>query len=125
MICENIQLLINYALKNGLIQYIDEIVIRNRLMNILQVSDWQQPEAAAEGLTVDEILDRLTDYACEKGIIENTANNRDLFDTKLMGELTLLPHEVYGEFRRRYESVSPKDAVDNYYEYSTAIWTFQ
>ena len=121
MICENIQLLINYALKNGLIQYIDEIVIRNRLMNILQVSDWQQPEAAAEGLTVDEILDRLTDYACEKGIIENTANNRDLFDTKLMGELTLLPHEVYGEFRRRYESVSPKDAVDNYYEYSKKV----
>lgn len=124
MVCSDIQLLINYALKNGLIQPIDETVIRNKLMNILQAADWEEPDADLE-LTevpaIDEILGNLISYACEKGIIEDTANNRDLFDTKLMGELTLLPHEVYDEFKRRYESKSPKDATDNYYEYSKKI----
>lgn len=123
MICGDIQLLINYSIKNGLIDEIDEIVVRNQLMNILGVSDWEQPEIdESDGnLSVDEILDRLIKYACDNSIIEDTANSRDLFDTKLMGVVTPLPHEVYNEFQRRYNSVSPVNAVENYYEYNKNV----
>lgn len=121
MICRDIQLLIDYSVKNGLIQPIDEIVIRNRLMNILGVHDWEEPEKTHCDLSIDEILDRLVSYAVDNSIIEDTANSRDLFDTKLMGEVTPLPHEVYNEFLRRYNSVSPKDAVDNYFEYNKKV----
>ena len=99
MICNDIQLLINYSVKNGLIQPIDEIVTRNSLMNLFGVADWTPAEGDGnkdtnKKLTIDEILDRLVNYACEQGIIEDTANNRDLFDTKIMGIITPLPHEV-------------------------------
>lgn len=123
MICADIQLLIDYSVKNGLIDSIDEIVIRNNLMSILGVSDWIAPESgeADKDLSVDEILERLIKYACDNGIIEDTANSRDLFDTRLMGVVTPLPHEIYGEFMRRYNSVSPENAVDNYYDFNKKV----
>lgn len=121
MICSDIQLLIDYSVKNGLIDSIDEIVVRNRLMDILKVSDWEPVCSNEEDISIDDILDRLTKYACDTGIIEDTVNSRDLFDTKLMGEITALPHEVYGEFMRRYNSVSPEDAVNNYFLYNKKI----
>lgn len=124
MICNDIGLLIDYSVKNGLIQPIDETVIRNQLMYIFGLSDWtlaQEGENEAKNLTIDEILDRLVNYACEKGIIEDTANNRDLFDTKIMGVVTPLPHEVNHRFQLMYNSVSPKAASDDYYSYNQKV----
>ncbi len=123
MICRDVQLLINYSVRKGLIKPIDEIVIRNQYMNIFRLSDWEEPEINEEdeGLSVDEILERLIKYACDNSITEDTANSRDLFDTKLMGVVTPLPHEVYDEFLRRYNSVSPENAVSNYYEYNKSV----
>ena len=123
MIYGDIQLLINYAVRKGLIKPIDEIVIRNQYMNIFGLSDWEEPEISAEdeGLSVDEILERLIKYTCDNFITEDTANSMDLFDTKLMGVVTPLPHEVHDEFLRRYNSVSPENAVSNYYEYNKNV----
>ena len=126
MICNDIQLLINYSVKNGLIQPIDEIVTRNSLMNLFGVADWMPAEGDGnkdtnKKLTIDEILDRLVNYACEQGIIEDTANNRDLFDTKIMGIITPLPHEVNDRFWKIYNSRSPKAASDDYFSYNQKV----
>ena len=59
-------------------------------------------EAAAEDKPLEEILKGILDYACENGIIQDTANSRDLFDIKLMGILSPMPREVIAEFKRRY-----------------------
>lgn len=122
MICRDIQLLIDYSVNCGLIERIDEIVVRNRLMSILKVSDWQDCKEGDEAsLSIDEILDRLVAYACENGIIEDTANSRDQFDTELMGVVTAMPREVCREFNMRYASVSPEDAVKNYYLFNQRV----
>ncbi len=119
MICSDIQALINYAVKNQLIEKEDEIVIRNQLLDALRADNWTEPDEVPEGLSVDDILKPLIDYACENGVIEDTAANRDLFDTRLMGILTPLPREVNREFRAKY-SISPKTATDWYYSHSKA-----
>lgn len=121
MVCSYIQLLINYSIKNGLIEPVDEIVIRNSLMHIMRASDWEEPLEDKSEPSVDDILDKLVSYAVEKGIIEDTANSRDLFDTEIMGAVTAMPHEVCSEFNRRYASASPKVAVDNYYLYNQKV----
>ena len=122
MICSDIQLLIDYSVKNGLIQPIDEIVTRNSLRTLFGIPDWRPIETdSKEDLTIDEILDRLVNYACEKGIIEDTANNRDLFDTKIMGIVTPLPHEVNDRFWKIYNSQSPKAASDDYFSYNQKV----
>ncbi|MBQ2880943.1 MAG: UDP-glucose--hexose-1-phosphate uridylyltransferase [Clostridia bacterium] len=117
MICADVQRLIDYALKKGLITCDDIYVVRNRLMEALQLTDWCECEAESEGFTIDEILLPLVEYACEAGIIMDTVNSRDLFDTKLMGILTPMPREVIGEFRRNYAE-SPEKASDWYFKFS-------
>lgn len=120
MICNSIQKLIDYAVRNNLTATEDRYVVRNSLMEILKVNNWIEPQNVDSSQTIDEILDELVNYACENGIIENTAAYRDLFDTKLMGALTPYPREVIREFNSRLER-SPKEATDWYFEFCKAL----
>lgn len=120
MIYEDIQRLISYALKNELIASEDIYVIRNQLMEIFQLTDWQESETEYKNTAIDEILCPLVDCACSHNIISDTAAYRDLFDTKLMGVLTPMPREVTAEFRRRYAK-SPETATDWYFNFSQKV----
>ena len=117
MICNSIQTLLNYAIKNNLITEDDVIVARNSILDALDLADWDENVMADELDSIEAILDPIIDYACENGIIADTTNSRDLFDTKIMGLLTAMPREVIAEFKLRYAN-NPKDATDWYYEYS-------
>ena len=117
MIYNSIQSLINYGLKNGLITDDDVIVVRNSLIDALKLEDWDENAMAEESDSIEAILTPIIDFACEKGIIADTTNSRDLFDTRIMGLLTAMPREVIAEFKRRYAN-DPKEATDWYYEYS-------
>lgn len=120
MICNEIQKLINYSIKSGLIEKEDEYVIRNQLMDALCVYDWEEPEVMENNFVIDDILDRLTDYACENKIIDDTTASRDLFDTKLMGIVTPFPREIIGKFNHLCLQ-SPEKATDWYYDISQKL----
>lgn len=120
MICNEIQKLINYSIKSGLIEKEDEYVIRNQLMDALCVYDWEESEVKENNFVIDDILDRLTDYACENKIIDDTTASRDLFDTKLMGIVTPFPREIIGRFKQ-FCSQSPEKATDWYYDISQKL----
>jgi len=120
MICYAVQKLIDYAIKNELITIDDIYVVRNQLMGALQLSDWEENNTEYSGESIDELLLPLIGYACENSIIQDTANSRDLFDTKLMGILTPMPREVIAEFKRRY-AVDPKDATYWYFDFSKKL----
>ena len=117
MICESIQKLINYGLKTNLIEECDIFVVRNALMDALSLTSWEESSPADTNESIDELLAPIIAYACENGIIADTANSKDLFDTKLMGFFTPMPREIAREFKRRY-SASPKEATDWYFEFS-------
>ncbi len=120
MIYEKVQTLIEYGKRNELIAVEDEFVVRNLLLDVLKLDDWQDCKGNENADDIDEILMPLIDYAAEKGIIEDTANSRDLFDTKLMGVFTPMPREVNREFRARYEE-SPKKATEWYFDFSKKL----
>lgn len=120
MIFTAVQKLIDYAIKNELITRDDTFVVRNALMDILHLADWQETFADCGTATVDELLHPIIEYACNHGIIENTANSRDLFDTKIMGIFTAMPHEVIATFKEKY-AISPKAATDWYFGYSQKL----
>lgn len=117
MIYGAIQSLLDYSVRHGLITEDDITVARNRILEALQLFDWDESAVAERTDSIESILAPIIDYACEYGIVADTTNSRDLFDTKIMGLLTAMPREVISEFGRRYE-VSPKAATDWYYEYS-------
>ena len=114
MIYNAIQGLIDKSICNGLITQDDTIVVRNTLMDLLKLSDWQNCESMHGSL--EELLNSIVDYACENNIIEDTSVQRDLFDTKIMGIFTPMPHEVISTFSNKYEQ-SPKIATDWYYKF--------
>lgn len=112
-----IEKLLDYALKNSLIAKEDIIFTRNRILECLKLDDISAAEENTDIMTIDEILNRINDYASENGIISGTNESRDLFDTKIMSVFTAFPRDVIAKFNSDY-AVSPKTATDNYFDWS-------
>ena len=108
--------LVEYAVRTGLAQEADRRVLTNRLLDILRLDDYT-PSREPLMEELEPILSGILDFACERGLCEDNMTARDLYDTRLMGALTPLPHEVIAEFDRRY-AVSPREATDWYYRFS-------
>ena len=120
MICKAIQKLIDYAIKTNLITVEDIYVVRNRLMEALSLSEWEECSVDSGDEDIDDILAPIVEHAVEKGIIADTQGSRDLFDTKLMGILMPMPREVIADFEDAYEE-SPEAATDWYYRFSCDV----
>ncbi len=117
MIYENIQQLIHYGLKTGLLDSREEIYARNLILAKLGLSEFVEPEEAEEA-PLEEILKGLLDYAAKKGLLENdSVVYRDLFDTDLMNALMPRPAQVADRFWELYKE-SPETATDYYYTLS-------
>ena len=111
--------LLHFARQKGLIAPEDEVYAANRLLDVLHVEDYV-PEEVDETLeTATPILECMLDYAAEKGLIEGTTDERDLFDTRIMDCVMPCPSEVVRQFRAHYEE-SPREATDYYYALSIA-----
>ena len=108
--------LVRYGLDTGLIEDCDKTYVTNRLLEILKLDAFAAPEAVPS-LPLEEILGGLLDDAVERGVCGGDTTSRDLFDTKLMGALTPMPHEVRAKFAALYAE-SPEKATDWYYKFS-------
>ena len=118
MIRQNIRKLVKYGLLTGLIEKEDEIYTVNRLLELFELDEPGEDGDAA--MTVEEleaVLKEMLDYACEKGMIEDSIVYRDLFDTKIMGLLTPRPSDVIRTFREKYDK-DPAEATDYFYKLS-------
>lgn len=116
MICTRIKQLVNYGLKEGLLEKEDEIFTINSLMEVLGLDEMEETEEVKEA-SLEEILRDLLDYAVEQKLIDDDITSRDLFDTKIMSRLLPRPSEVIRKFWALYEQ-SPKAATDYYYKFS-------
>ena len=118
MIYNSVQKLIDYSLKKGLIAPEDVYVVRNGLMEAVGLNDWVDNDTSWDGKeSIDDVLAPIVEYACSEGVIPDTSNSRDLFDTKLMGVVTPMPREIASQFKKIY-SESPKKATDWYFDFS-------
>lgn len=121
MIQQDIYELVRYGVKNNLIDLADKIYVTNRLMELFELNDVEEEVYKEEDTeSIQNLLDRMTDYAVERGILkEETATTRELFDTKIMGLLTPPPSVIRNKFLEKYEKDS-KQATDYYYAFSKA-----
>lgn len=117
MIFQSIKKLVNYAVGAGLITEDDRVYSTNRLLEALGLEEYEEPAEVSGSRELEDILKELLDYACEKGLCEDSVVYRDLFDTKLMGLLTPPPSEVNRVFFDKYSS-SPQEATDFFYKFS-------
>ena len=113
---EYIESLLQYGLKTGLINEEEKVYSRNLILDLLREDGFEACEPI-ENVELAEILKVLTDEAVKRGLIADSGENRDIFDTKLMNCLTPRPSEVRRRFARIYAE-SPKAATDWFYRFS-------
>lgn len=113
-----IESLLNYGEKHSLFEKEDRIYCRNLMLDVLGL-DAFEADAADDNAPLEDILAVLLDYACDKGIIENSVTYRDLFDTKIMNCMMPRPSEVIKKFNALYAE-NPVKATDWYYDISRA-----
>ncbi len=134
-ICELITELTDYGVRSGLVDKDDVTYTINRLLELFGIDEYNADTSKTNGADgsggkiydkrdsnfdeLHEILGEMLDYAVEKGLIEDSSANRDLFDTKIMGLLTPPPSVVRKRFKELYER-SPREATDFYYDFSKA-----
>ena len=107
--------LVQYGLNTGMIEECDKTYITNALLEVLGMVEYRETDPLV--LPLEDILKGLLDYAVEKGICVDDITSRDLFDTRLMGVLTPMPHEVRATFAKLYVE-DPVKATDWYYRLS-------
>ena len=112
---ENISALVQYGLDKKLIEPCDKAFIINQLLAPQQLHSFEPVEVRP--MPLEQVLSGLTDYAVNRGIIEDDITSRDLYDTKLMGILTPPPREVRRQFEELYAQ-SPKAATNWFYKFS-------
>lgn len=122
-IYENILRLTSYALNNSLITKEDIIYTQNKLLELFRLDGFETPVAPelpqVKTEDLEEILKEMLDYAGQNGIFEDSGIvSRDLFDTKIMGQLLPPPSDVIDIFKTLYDEESPKAATSWYYKFS-------
>ena len=111
--------LINFGLQNNLINRLDAVYASNLLLDVLDLDEFEEEEVNETLNTATPILENMLDYVVDKGMIENTTTERDLFDTKIMNCLMQRPSEIISTFNKKYK-VNKEDATDYYYKLSIA-----
>lgn len=111
--------LLNFALQKKLIKNFDVVYSVNLLLDVLEIEEYL-PENITEQLAeVSPILGEMLNYAVGRHIIEDTAAQRDLFDTRIMNCVMMRPAEVIAQFNEYYTQ-SPQAATKFFYNMSVA-----
>jgi len=112
-----IQLLLNEGMKRGMIEPMDEIYVRNRLLALLQLDEFKDTENLENyrnqlpddpEIVIPYIIDQIVQYACERGIIEDYFDIREIFSAKIMDCFLPHPSTVNRIFFRKVKTVSPR-----------------
>ena len=124
MISAHVDALVGYAVRKGLIAADDVPFARNRVLEVLRWSDYMAP-APGDPVQdppddVEVLLLPLLDDAAARGLIEpDTANQRDLWDTAIMGALVDRPDVVTRRFWDDYAD-DPVRATDRFHALGVA-----
>ena len=80
MINQAIKNLVEYGISSELITTEDRIYTTNRLLEILGIDDYSEPEAVTSA-DLETILADFIAYGVENGLLEDSITAKDLFDT--------------------------------------------
>lgn len=109
--------LIDYAIKKKLIEKEDKIFITNRILEILEINNYEETKMQYENEGLENILNKMSQYLVENKIIDDTITQKDIMDSKIMGILIPRPSEIIKNFYSMYKE-NPKTATEYYYNLS-------
>lgn len=108
--------LIEISINNNLIEDMDTVYTRNRLLSLFNENSYTQCEEKLT-LSFHETLNEIINIAIEKKIIEDALYSKDIFSSDIMNIFLPTPSLINKEFYKRY-SISPKESTDYFYSLS-------
>jgi len=116
-ISKTVEKLLDYAENNKLIFGYDRIVARNEIRDLLYITgappeDYEKSQVE----NLEELLNKILNYAVENNLINDTVTERDLFDVRVMGKLMPRQSEVNNSFWETATQKSIKKATEQYYK---------
>lgn len=112
-----IEHLLAYGLEKELISELDIDYVRNQLLDTLKIEQPTTRPVAEPRPSLPAVLDVLLQHAVEAHLIEDTGAQRDLFDTRIMGFLTVRPSEVARRFEDLRQRVGIEEATSWFYTF--------
>lgn len=121
-IYEEIEKLVVFSEINGLIETDDKILVRNRILEILDLDSFEEVDIDKSDIKKYEypceILDNITSWAGENSRLkENILVYKDLLNSKIMGQIIKMPSEVNRIFSEKYKE-NPEHATEFFYDLS-------
>ena len=121
-IYEEIEKLVVFSEINGLIETDDKILVRNRILEILDLDSFEEVDIDKSDIKKYEypceILDNITSWAGENSRLkENILVYKDLLNSKIMGQIIKMPSEVNRIFSEKYKE-NPELATEFFYDLS-------
>ena len=111
--------LLSYGLKHQLFYEDDVIYVQNQMLHVLELTELKPIYKIEKEYTLQQVLDKICEYAVSKGIIEDTQDSKDAYDTRVMNCMMPRPSEVIKKFYDDYAQ-SAQQATQAYYELSCA-----
>lgn len=108
--------LIEISINNNLIEDMDTVYTRNRLLSLFNENSYTQCEEKLT-LSFHETLNELINIAIEKKIIEDALYSKDIFSSDIMNIFLPTPSLINKEFYKRY-AILPKESTDYFYSLS-------
>lgn len=121
-IYEEIEKLVVFSEINELIETDDKILVRNRILEILDLDSFEELNIDKSDIKKYEypceILDNITSWAGENSRLkENILVYKDLLNSKIMGQIIKMPSEVNRIFSEKYKE-NPELATEFFYDLS-------
>ncbi|WP_027109047.1 UDP-glucose--hexose-1-phosphate uridylyltransferase [Lacticigenium naphthae] len=117
MIDYTIQAFVTKAIKMKMIAAVDEIYTTNQLLDLLSLKEISFYSTIESKKSLLELLDELTEYAINQGVIENERVEKEKLRTRVMDLVTPRPHEIQDTFWEKYKK-DPRDATDYFHQLS-------
>ena len=114
--------LVDYGVTQGLIGAEDRAYVRNRIIEVLQIEDYDLAAETSDcgGVPIDELLAPLLDDGVSRGLIEpDTTTERDLWDTAVMGAFVMHPSVISERFWTLHKQ-DPAAATNYFHRMSVA-----
>ncbi len=113
----SLSMLLDFAIEHHLVLPEDREYTLNRLLEIMQMDAPADADDTKEELppTATPILEALLEEAVQRGLCQDSAEQRDLFATKLMGAVTPHPQLVRERFAMLSDTLGVQAATDDFY----------
>lgn len=109
--------LISQGIETDLIQQSDSIYVRNQILGLLHLTQFESAETEITDSTIPDLLEDMVEYAIDHNIIEDIFSDKEILTANIMNCFISKPAEINEKFAVKYQE-SPKSATDYFYNLS-------